>query len=143
MYDKRQAYKSMLEENPQLANADPRITEKAFNTIYRFNPAYAKDPLVAGTFVKNVIDQERMDIGSVSNLVQANKFINEAKGKGPKMTDFFMEAMQKAPDQAMKEETQGWNRARAEREKTTWDREELERENRIAAEAAEAAMRAP
>jgi hypothetical protein len=91
---KSRAYEAMLEENPQLAKADPNLTEKAFNTLYRFNPSYAKDPLVAGTFVKNVIDQERMDIGTVSNLVTAHKTIQDAKGRGPGMSDFFMKAMQ-------------------------------------------------
>jgi len=92
--DKSKAYRSMLEENPQLANNDPNITEKAFNTLYRFNPHYAKDPLVAGTFVKNIVDQERLDIGTVSNLVSAHKAIQESKGRGPGMSEFFMKAMQ-------------------------------------------------
>lgn len=104
MYGKSRAYKAMMEENPQLSEADPNMTEKAFSTLYRFNPAYAKDPLVAGTFVKNVIEQERMDIGTVSNLVTAHKFIQEAKPKGPGMSDFFMKAMQGAPEYAMKAE---------------------------------------
>lgn len=89
---KSKAYSSMLEENPNLSETDPNMTEKAFNTLYRFNPAYAQDPLVAGTFVKTVLDQERLDIGTVSNLVQAHRQMSESGG-GSSATDFFMKAM--------------------------------------------------
>jgi len=92
---KSQAYKTMLEENPHLHEADPNMTEKAFNTLYRFNPAYARDPLVAGTFVKNVLDQERLDIGTVSNLVQAHKNLTDSKKGRSNAVDFFMSAMPK------------------------------------------------
>jgi len=95
--DKSRAYQEMMEENPALANANPNVTEKAFNTLYRFNPAYAKDPMVAGTFVKNVLDQERLDIGQISNLVQSHKLIQESKPKDRTM-DTFMNAMMGAPD---------------------------------------------
>jgi len=130
MYNKSRAYKDMLEENPQLSEADPVLTEKAFSTLYRFNPAYAKDPLVAGTFVKNVIDQERMDIGTVSNLVQSHKLIQEAKGKGPTMANFFMESMLKAPEYGMKQQQQDWSEAAHDRaeEEQEWKRERAERE---------------
>jgi hypothetical protein len=112
VYSKHQAYKTMLEENPALVNADPNVVQKAFNTIYKFNPHYAKDPLVAGTFVKNVIDQDRMDIGTVSNLVQAHKFMNEAKsGKGGIGPDFFRQSIPQVgtADKLQREDAEhGW-----------------------------------
>lgn len=92
MYGKSRAYKAMMEENPQFSEADPNLTEKAFDTLYRFNPAYAKDPLVAATFVKNVLDQERLDIGTVSNLVQAHKFMRESTPKSG-LPELLMSAM--------------------------------------------------
>lgn len=104
-YNKSQAYKSMLEDNPQLANADPGLTEKAFGTLYRFNPGYAKDPLVAGTFVKNVIDQERMDIGTVSNLVAAHKAMSDSSRGGNSGVDFFSGLMPGADFPAKSEES--------------------------------------
>lgn len=93
MYGKSRAYQAMMENNPQLAEADPQVTERAFSTLYRLNPVYAKDPLIAGTFVKTVLDQERMDIGPLTNIVQAHKFIQEAKPKSGNMADFFMKGM--------------------------------------------------
>lgn len=73
-------YKKMIEENPDLREADPNVTQKAFNTLHKFNPDYASDPMVAGTFVKNVVDQERIDIGTVNSLVQARKNLADRSG---------------------------------------------------------------
>jgi hypothetical protein len=86
---KASSFKTMMNKNPHLSEADPGEVEDAFNTLYRFNPAYAEDPLVAGTFVKNVLDQERVDIGTVSNLVGAHKQITEAN-KRRSGKEFFM-----------------------------------------------------
>jgi hypothetical protein len=87
---KASSYKAMVEKNPQLANADPTMVEDAFSTLYRFNPSYAEDPLVAGTFVKNVLDQERVDIGTISNLVGARKQITDARRGSGSSRDFFL-----------------------------------------------------
>ena len=76
---KARRYREMVQENPDLAEADPAVTQKAFNTLHRFNPEYASDPMVAGTFVRNVVDQERLDIGTVNSLVQARKNIADQK----------------------------------------------------------------
>lgn len=135
-HQKGKAYSAMLEENPHLSDADPHTVEGAFNTLYRFNPAYAQDPLVAGTFVKNVIDQERIDIGTVGNLVQARKSMQDAKPKGPGALGFFMDAMQKAPEHATKQE-----QARQQAEQHDWAKEEAS-EKHFAAEAARRAAEA-
>lgn len=87
---KARSYKTMMEKNPNLSEADPVTVEDAFNTLYRFNPTYAEDPLVAGTFVKNILDQERVDIGTISNLVAARKQIVDARRGGGTGKDFFM-----------------------------------------------------
>lgn len=79
---KARAYKNMVNENPSLQHVDPNVTQKAFNTLYRFNPEYAGDPMVAGTFVRNVADQERLDIGTVNSLVQARRNLAD-KGQAP------------------------------------------------------------
>ena len=79
---KARAYKEMVNENPSLQHVDPNVTQKAFNTLYRFNPEYAADPMVAGTFVRNVADQERLDIGTVNSLVQARRNLAD-RGQGP------------------------------------------------------------
>jgi len=82
---KSQAYDSMLEATPELHDANPDLVQKGFNTLFRFNPEFAKDPLVAGTFVKNVVDQERINLGDVRSLVDARKSMQ----LGGRDTSFF------------------------------------------------------
>ena len=76
---KASRYKKMVEANPDLGEADPQVTQRAFSTLHKFNPEYASDPMVAGTFVRNVVDQERLDIGAVNSLVQARKSMADQK----------------------------------------------------------------
>jgi hypothetical protein len=78
---KASRYKKMVQENPDLAEADPNVTQRAFDTLHKFNPEYASDPMVAGTFVRNAVDQERIDIAAVNSLVQARKNMADQRGK--------------------------------------------------------------
>lgn len=83
---KAQAFKEMVETSPELGEANPDLVQKGFNTLYRFNPEFAKDPLVAGTFVRNVVEQERLNLGDVRSLVDARKSMVQSQPKG---VDFF------------------------------------------------------
>jgi hypothetical protein len=85
--DRARGYKAMLEENPNLKELDPDLTQKAFSTLHRFNPAYASDPFVAGQFVRTVTEQERMDLGALNNLVKAHQEMSRSGGRGA--VDFF------------------------------------------------------
>ena len=85
--DKARGYKAMLEENPNLKELDPDLTQKAFSTLHRFNPAYASDPFVAGQFVRTVTEQERMDLGALNNIVKSHSEMSRSGGRGA--VDFF------------------------------------------------------
>lgn len=62
------SYKKLLKENEDLE--DTPETRKAFNTMHRFAPDVAKDPMVAGTFVKRVTRfGEEVDPNWVKTLV--------------------------------------------------------------------------
>jgi hypothetical protein len=71
--NKAKAYKEMVEARPDLKDRDPQAVQRAFNSLYKFNPQYARDPLVAGSFVDSVSTSERLDLGTVNSLVQARK----------------------------------------------------------------------
>lgn len=101
--NKSRSYKAMIQENPQLEQADPNQTEKVFNTLYRLNPHYAKDPLIAGTFVRNVLDQERLDLGSVGALVQARKGMESGRRSDAE----FFRGLLPGPDFPLKMEQAG------------------------------------
>lgn len=83
---KSQAFKEMIETSPELGDANPDLVQKGFNTLYKFNPEFAKDPLVAGTFVRNVVEQERLNLGDVKSLIDARKSMVQSAPKG---VDFF------------------------------------------------------
>lgn len=70
---KAKAYKEMIDVRPELKDRDPKAVQRAFNSLYRFNPAYARDPLVAGSFVDSVSASERLDLGTVNALVAGRK----------------------------------------------------------------------
>jgi hypothetical protein len=70
---KAKAYNEMVEARPELKDRDPKAVQRAFDSLYRFNPSYAKDPLVAGSFVDSVAASERLDLGTVNALVTARK----------------------------------------------------------------------
>lgn len=65
-------YKNMLKANPDLARASNAVKAKAhFSTLHRFNPEFAKDPNIAGTFVRNAIDVPGSELASAKDLVKA------------------------------------------------------------------------
>jgi hypothetical protein len=68
---KARNYKRMLEANPQLKDIPPEQVQAAFNTLHKFNPEYASDPMVAGAFIKTTAGLERMGIGDIHGLVKA------------------------------------------------------------------------
>jgi hypothetical protein len=70
---KAKAYNEMVEARPELKDRDPKAVQRAFDSLYRFNPSYAKDPLVAGSFVDSISSSERLDLGTVNALVSARK----------------------------------------------------------------------
>lgn len=83
--ERRSSFKNMINMAPKLKAQDPEMVRAAFNTLHRFNPGYAKDPLVAGTFVQNALDWERIDMTQVNALVKADsdmKKKDKAKGTG-------------------------------------------------------------
>jgi hypothetical protein len=74
------SFGKMMEMNPALKNHDKKMVNAAFNTLHRFNPDYASDPLVAGTFVQNALDMSRVDVGTVNSLVDANSKLQRDTG---------------------------------------------------------------
>lgn len=68
---KARAYRAMIDHAPELEEGNPDMTQKAFNTLFRFNPAFAQDPLVASRFVQQAQEDARLNMGDVKGLVDA------------------------------------------------------------------------
>lgn len=80
------SYRGMLRDNPDLAEEDSSQVQRAFKALHHLNPDYAKDPYIAGTFVKNTLRNESLHMGEVNQLAQARR----AMAQGP--DDFFSKA---------------------------------------------------
>jgi hypothetical protein len=51
--EKAKAYKSMMDEaGERISDLPAQSIQQSFNTLYRVNPEYAKDPVVAAEFVR-------------------------------------------------------------------------------------------
>lgn len=83
-FEAHQNYETMLEKNPSLRNhPDQEMVRTSFNTLQKLNPAYASDPLVAGSFVSTTLRMEGVDLNSINSLTGAYKNYHDARKGGP------------------------------------------------------------
>ena len=57
--DKRRSFKAMMELDPSLQERqgeDPKIFNAAYSSLYNLNPQFAKEPLVAGSYMHDAMD---------------------------------------------------------------------------------------
>ena len=73
---KRVGYNRMMRENQFLKDENPDAVGKIYNTLYRFSPTMAMDPLVSGSFMKKQL--EFQDIGVQPNDLQTISNIEKA-----------------------------------------------------------------
>lgn len=90
------SYKGMVETNPDLAKADSKLVQRTFNTLHTFNPQYAADPMVAGAFVRSIVESARVPMDVINNIVAARKNIESTGGKGNWLSNLPMEMVQNA-----------------------------------------------
>ena len=73
-------YKNMLAANPDLRSPSKSAKVKSsFGTLHRFNPEFAKDPNVAGSFVRNAIEVPGSELATAKDLVQARDSMQKAR----------------------------------------------------------------
>jgi hypothetical protein len=68
---KSRGFKSMMEGNPHLKKMDQKKVQSVYNTLHNFNPEMAKDPYVAGAWVKRINEYDYVDPRTIGELVQA------------------------------------------------------------------------
>lgn len=77
---KRRDYNNMMDQNPELADAkaeSPQQFNNFYNSLHRQNPTFAKDPVISGTYMNQMM----------AHPVGAGKVIVEsmgAAGKAPR-----------------------------------------------------------
>lgn len=73
-------YKKMLEANPDLrGKAKTPFVRRHFNTLHRFNPEYAGDPNVAGSYVRQNMEMATDDLNGIHALVKARRDVQSAR----------------------------------------------------------------
>jgi hypothetical protein len=88
---KSRDYKNMMSENPDLKELPAKNVQRAFSVLHRFNPEFASDPVVAGSFVRRgatFADEGSMaDTKMLGDLVNARKNIHDST-KLPQVPQF-------------------------------------------------------
>jgi len=77
---KQKAFNAMLGEDSDLKRlnkSSPAKVKSHFNTLFRFNPEMAKDPMVASSFVKGTVQLDTIPHKSVEGLISARKAMHE------------------------------------------------------------------
>lgn len=79
---KQQGMKAMLTMHPNLKNEDHAHVARVYNTLYNFNKDMAKDPLVAGSFVRRAMQfrEEGLQPNDIKTLTEIRKHMSDTKG---------------------------------------------------------------
>ena len=72
---KAKGYKEMMNAKPELGEggADAKTVQRHYDTLYKFNPEYAKDPLVAGAYVSQSLEMAQPNLSILNGLVSARR----------------------------------------------------------------------
>jgi len=84
--EKARSFKSMIDANPDLqgADVDSRMVQRHYDTLHKFNPEYASDPMVAGAYVSNSLWNARPNIETLNNVVKARASYMQAAKATPR-----------------------------------------------------------
>ena len=63
------AYNEMMDVHDDLSEYPAKDVQRAFNSIYRFNPEVASEPLASGAAVRSVLEYGGISLDTVKNLV--------------------------------------------------------------------------
>jgi len=84
---KAKAYSEMLGVHKQLGREDGKRVQHAFNTLWKFNPDMASDPLTSGSFVQRAVDYGAVTTDEVAKIVQTRKQMREAQSREGLISD--------------------------------------------------------
>ena len=73
---KKWGMKKMYEENPWLKKEDKRTVKKFYNTMFRFSPSIAMDPVVAGSVMRRQLEYK--DVGVQPSDVKSLTDVEDA-----------------------------------------------------------------
>ena len=82
----KEYYIKMLEEHPTLSKEDPKTVAKYWSSLYHFAPHMAKDPLAAGSYIRQSLDRGSEELGGpdpavIKNLTDIENQTTAAKAR--------------------------------------------------------------
>lgn len=84
-YKSQAAYPAMFEKFPELQNANPEKIDDYWNIMREYSPTMTHNPIVAGQFIKNMLDfgMEGIDHPTLQSIVDIEGAKNKAFAKTP------------------------------------------------------------
>lgn len=82
---KSKHYKAMVDANPELKDLPAEKVQMAFDTLHKFNPDFASDPMVAGEYVYHAAEQGGYPMKEISGIVSARKALLDIRDRGTGM----------------------------------------------------------
>jgi hypothetical protein len=64
-------FHTMMKDNPDLDKMDRKRVHTMYNTLHRFNPEMARDPYVAGGWMRRIAEYDVVDPKTISDLISA------------------------------------------------------------------------
>jgi hypothetical protein len=88
---KRRSFSKMMDDNPKLKKENDKDVKRIFNTLHKFNPHMASDPLVAGSFMRRALQfkDEGIQPVDVKTLAEVGKLTREGKKKETLLQSMF------------------------------------------------------
>jgi hypothetical protein len=95
---KTRDYKSMLKNNPSLSKYDAGHVQMVFNSLRQQAPSLSKDPLIAGSFIRNTLEVSpesgpAINPNTADLLIKAQNTITNTMSKRHSMADSFRPPM--------------------------------------------------
>jgi hypothetical protein len=92
------AYRSMLDIHPQLKRHDPTEINRIYNSLHNANPGMAKDPMVAGAWVDQIMQSKELGHTSHQALLAAVKDLSGIRSQSAQAMRFESEGRGRLPD---------------------------------------------
>lgn len=77
--DKAKNFSKMLQSSPELGKENATKVQRAYNSLYRWNPEMARDPLVAASFVQRSIDYGAVTTEEVERMVKTRMNLGKSR----------------------------------------------------------------
>lgn len=80
---KKKGMEKMLEAHPDLKQVDQNRLKMHFDSLHRFSPEYAADPLVSGEYIKQTMTMEAYPLTTLKGAIEAGSKVRGRESRAP------------------------------------------------------------